>query len=152
MAIYTDWSITYTAVMIKKLHRWTETIESPAVQPWLTVCNINSFTTFVFEGKLMSVTVIVTVGKYIVYHWIFLYRNGWVSVQSMSEWGNLCGWRLQFHLRVPYFSCRTTMWRYWSGQFKGLFKNLCLIFRLLFFFYFLGCTLHEGYTGSHFFF
>ena len=132
--------------MIKNFIAEQKQLRAQQFNPGLTV---TSFTAFVFEGKLMSVTVFVTVCKYIVYLWIFLYRNGWVSVQSLSEWRNLCGWRLQFHLRVPYFSCWTTMWRYWSVQFRGLFTNLCLIFRSLFFFYFLGCMLHEGYTGSH---
>ena len=62
--------------MIKNFIAEQKQLRAQQFNPGFTVCNINSFTTFVFEGKLMNVTVIVTVGKYIVYHWIFLYRNG----------------------------------------------------------------------------
>lgn len=62
--------------MIKNFIAEQKQLRTQQFNPGFTVCNVNSFTTFVFEGKLISVTVFVTVCKYIVYNWIFLYRNG----------------------------------------------------------------------------
>ena len=59
--------------MIKNFIAEQKQLRAQQFNPGLTV---TSFTAFVFEGKLMSVTVFVTVCKYIVYLWIFLYRNG----------------------------------------------------------------------------